>query len=72
MSEYHPDLSRAVWKKSSRSSPESNNCVEVAQVSGNVIAVQDSNAPHHPPLILTREEWQAFTAHVKRGRFDIT
>lgn len=63
------DLSRAVWMKSSQSSGNCDNCVEVAFVDG-AIAVRDSKNPQGPALIYTRDEWEAFIGGVKDGEFD--
>jgi len=63
------DLTRAVWVKSTRSSGNCDNCVEVAFVDG-AIAVRDSKDPHGPALIYTRDEWDAFLHGVKGGEFD--
>lgn len=58
-------LIRAVWRKSSRSSPTSNDCVEVATYSSGIIAVRDSKNPSGPKLAFTRQEWITFTRDVK-------
>jgi hypothetical protein len=58
-----PDLSRAQWRKSSRSSGNGQ-CVEVAHLD-EVVAVRDSKNPDGPKLILTRHEWAAFIHCVK-------
>lgn len=63
------DLSRAVWSKSTRSSGNCDNCVEVAFID-NAIAVRDSKNPDGPALIYTRSEWDAFVGGVKDGEFD--
>lgn len=67
---YRVDLSRAVWRKSTRSGPNCDNCVEVAFVDG-AIAVRDSKDPEGPVLIFTPAEWDAFVGGVKDGEFDI-
>jgi predicted secreted Zn-dependent protease len=64
------DLSKATWHKSSRSGAN-NNCVEVAGNLPRVVAVRDSKHPDGPVLVVTREEWRAFTAGVKAGRFGL-
>ena len=67
---YRVDLSRAEWRKSSRSGPNCDNCVEVAFVDG-AIAVRDSKNPEGPVLIFTPAEWEAFVAGTKDGEFDV-
>lgn len=46
-----PDVSRAIWRKSTRSNGAGGNCVEVARILGHV-AIRDSRAPEagHPTL----------------------
>jgi hypothetical protein len=63
------DLSKAQWRKSARSGPYSDNCVEVAFV-GSAIAVRDSKDPAGPVLVFTPGEWDAFVAGAKDGEFD--
>ncbi|WP_182907597.1 DUF397 domain-containing protein [Microbispora sp. H13382] len=64
------DLSAAVWRKSSRSSGNGGQCVEVAANLPGVIAVRDSKNPNGPKLLFTPEEWDAFISGVKDGEFD--
>jgi hypothetical protein len=64
------DLSRAQWFKSTRSGPNSDNCVEVAFVD-EIIAVRDSKQPDRAALIFTAAEWDAFVGGAKDGEFDI-
>jgi hypothetical protein len=54
-----PDLSRAAWRKSTRSG-NGGDCVEVAAVPGRV-AVRDSRDPDGTVLAFTPGRWQAFT-----------
>ncbi|MGH3246109.1 MAG: DUF397 domain-containing protein [Trebonia sp.] len=62
------DLSGAAWRKSTRSSAEGQNCVEVAVGLPGVVAVRDSKHPAGPPLIVTPRNWTAFIRAVKAGR----
>ena len=64
------DLNDAQWFKSTRSGPNSDNCVEVAFV-GDAIAVRDSKNPSGPALIFTPAEWDAFVGGAKDGEFDL-
>ncbi len=59
------------WKKSSYSSAQGN-CVEVAANLDGIVAVRDSKDPHGPKLIFAPAEWEAFTAGVKGGEFDLS
>jgi len=45
------DLSRAIWRKSSRSSASGSNCVEVAALTGGTIGVRDSKDPYGPSFL---------------------
>jgi len=58
-----PDLSRAVWHKSSYSSQDGN-CVEVA-ITDTVVGVRDSKEPGGGMLTYTREGWREFIRKVK-------
>lgn len=48
------DLSNATWRKAKRSGENGGNCVELAVLPGDVIAVRDSKDPDGPVLVLTR------------------
>jgi Domain of unknown function (DUF397) len=65
----YPNLSRARWKKSSRSSANGQ-CVEMADLDG-AVAVRDSKDPTGPVLIFTPAEWAAFLSGAKDGEFDL-
>jgi hypothetical protein len=54
------DLSRADWRKSTFSSSNGGQCVEVAQNLPDVVAVRDSKDPDGPALIFTADEWRSF------------
>jgi len=68
MAAHHPDLSRAEWRKSARSSSEGQNCVEVATNLPGIVAVRDSKDPDGAKLVFTRHEWRTFV----RGLNDAT
>ncbi|MBV2364977.1 DUF397 domain-containing protein [Streptomonospora nanhaiensis] len=55
------------FRKSSYSTPNSQNCVEVADLTG-AAAVRDSQNPEQGHLEFVASEWQAFLAEVKAGR----
>jgi hypothetical protein len=61
--------STAAWRKSSRSSPSGDNCVEVAFAS-EAVGVRDTKNREAAMLVFTSEEWTAFLAGVKDGEFD--
>lgn len=56
------------WRKSSRSGPYSDNCVEVADLDGGR-AVRDSKDPAGAVLVFTENEWAAFRDGVQLGEF---
>jgi hypothetical protein len=58
------DLTRALWRKSTRSGG-SGNCVEVADNLPNVVAVRDSKDPDGPALVVEPAAFAAFAAAVK-------
>ncbi|RSR99950.1 DUF397 domain-containing protein [Streptomyces sp. WAC00469] len=63
-----PDLTGAVWRKSSYSNQEGGNCVEVADgFHGAVVPVRDSKVPHGPVLCFETSAWTAFIGGVKTG-----
>jgi Domain of unknown function (DUF397) len=62
------DLSRAAWRKSTRSG--NNGCVEVAFVE-NQVAVRDSKDRGGPVLVFTAHEWEAFVGGVRTGEFEL-
>jgi hypothetical protein len=65
-----PDLSSTPWRKSSRSSPTSVNCVEVGRLPDRVL-VRDSLDPDGPILSCSPDNWVAFLDQIRSGRFKI-
>ncbi len=64
----HTDLSRAVWHKSSYSSGNGGECVEVATNLPSIVAVRDSKDPDGPKLAFSTDEWTAFVRGVKAAK----
>ena len=58
-----------VWRKSSHSSGNGEDCVEVAGASG-VVAVRDSKDPARGILRVPASEWHCFLGGVDVGEFD--
>ena len=59
------DLSRAEWRKSSRSGSNGGACVEVARNLPCGVAVRDSKNPNGPVLIVSEDEWARFIIHLR-------
>jgi Domain of unknown function (DUF397) len=60
------DLTSAVWRKSSYSSGNGGQCVEVATNLPGVVAVQDSKNPG-PALVVEPAAFAALLAAIKNG-----
>ncbi|TYB48432.1 DUF397 domain-containing protein [Actinomadura chibensis] len=58
------------WRKSSRSSGQGGNCVEVANL-GARVALRDSKDPDGPSLAFDVTAWRAFTCRVRSSEFDL-
>lgn len=65
------DLSRALWRKASRSNGGNGGCVEIAANLPGVIAVRDSKRPEGGAHVVERAGFTAFIEDVKAGRYDI-
>ncbi len=61
------DLNGLSWRKSSYSTSNGGNCVEVARRLPSVVAVRDSKDPDGPALAFGSGDWQEFTARIKAG-----
>jgi|GEM_PF-4220580 len=48
---------------------ESCGCVEVARINNDSVAVRDSEDPEGRVLVVSAEEWTAFTDGVRTGEF---
>lgn len=58
------DLTGARWRKSSYTTSNGGECVELAGLPG-VVAVRDSKDPGGPALVFSRAEWRAFLGALK-------
>lgn len=61
-------LSRAVWRKSSYSSDNGGNCLEVASGLSGVVPVRDSKVPAGPALMLTPAAWATFVSGLRSSQ----
>jgi hypothetical protein len=59
------------WRKSSRSSSNSENCVEVARAEPRTIAARDSKNPDGPILRFGRSAWRELIHDIKATRYDL-
>jgi hypothetical protein len=65
-----PDLSDALWRKSSYSANGAN-CVEITSNLPGVVAVRDSKDRQGPALVFTPEAWRAFLNGVRADKFGL-
>ncbi|WP_171170670.1 DUF397 domain-containing protein [Streptomyces sp. I05A-00742] len=64
-----PDLTSAIWKKSSYSEGNSGQCVEFARnlvPSSDTVPVRDSKHPSGPTLLFPASAWSTFIANVRK------
>ncbi|KAA2254930.1 DUF397 domain-containing protein [Solihabitans fulvus] len=59
-----------IWRKSSFSSDQGGNCVEVAALADGLMAVRDSKAPEAGTVTFTRAGMAAWIDGIKAGEFD--
>ncbi|MEN3612341.1 DUF397 domain-containing protein [Plantactinospora sp. ZYX-F-223] len=60
------NLTGAEWRKSTRSSTNGGNCVEVARNLPGVVGVRDSKDVTGPVLAFAPTAWRAFVGEVSR------
>jgi Domain of unknown function (DUF397) len=66
-----PDLSRAEWRKATRSNGSGGDCVEVALNLPGIVAIRDSKDPHGPALVVSPDAWREFAAALRSGELDL-
>ncbi|MEU5782725.1 DUF397 domain-containing protein [Micromonospora lupini] len=59
------ELIGAQWRKSTRSSGNGGDCIEVADNLPGIVGVRDSKAPAGPALVFGPMAWRAFVAMAK-------
>ncbi|MBB4914480.1 DUF397 domain-containing protein [Streptosporangium saharense] len=64
------EFASATWRKSSLSSGDGGECVEVARLNGGHVGVRDSKNVTGPALAFTATGWESFVKGVKNGTFD--
>ncbi|HXA62693.1 MAG TPA: DUF397 domain-containing protein [Streptosporangiaceae bacterium] len=62
-------MSQPVWRKSSRSTTQGGECVEVADLSG-AVGVRDSKNPAGGNLSLSGRRFASLVSRVKRNELD--
>lgn len=65
------NLGAAAWRKSTYSSSEGGQCIEVADGVPGVLPVRDSKDPHGPALLFPATSWSAFVTGVRAGDFPV-
>jgi hypothetical protein len=65
------DLTKADWRKSTRSGGNGGACVEVARNLAGIVAVRDSKDREGPALVFAPGEWRAFLDGVRADEFGI-
>ncbi|GAB2994232.1 hypothetical protein GCM10023080_070800 [Streptomyces pseudoechinosporeus] len=60
-----PDLSTALWRKSSYSEGGANDCLEVADGHPGIVPVRDSKVPAVRPLVFSAVSWSAFVEGIR-------
>jgi hypothetical protein len=61
----------AMWRRSSYSSGNGGNCVEVCTGKPDAVAVRDSKNPGGPELAFPPAAWSEFIEGIKHGEFEL-
>lgn len=62
----NPDLTGAMWRKSSYSDGGGTNCVEIAEGFPAHVPVRDSKVPDGHVILVGRDAWAAFVGGVRK------
>lgn len=62
------DLNGVRWRKSSHSSSNEGNCVEVARLADGRVAIRDSKRPEQSPIVVGVGDFAAFIHALKARR----
>lgn len=65
------DVASVQWRQSSHSGGSGGECLEVAQLAGD-IGMRDSKNPEGPHLVFDIADWRASARRVRRGEHDLT
>jgi hypothetical protein len=65
------DLTKAKWRKATKSGDTGGGCVEVATNLPGIVAVRDSKNPIGPALAFSPHEWSCFRDGVAKGEFNL-
>ena len=63
-------MDQRMWRKSSYSSDQGGNCVEVAELAGDGRAVRDSKDPDGAVLSISSSQWASFVHGLRDSEFD--
>jgi hypothetical protein len=60
------DLSHVIWRKSSRSLGNTEECVEIAAI-GDAVGIRDSKHPTRGHHLIGQQEFRTLVSRIKRG-----
>lgn len=64
------ELTNARWRKSTRSSGNGGDCVEVADNLPGIIGIRDSKDPNGGALTIPPDGWASFITAARSGEYD--
>ncbi|WP_214110448.1 DUF397 domain-containing protein [Acrocarpospora catenulata] len=63
-------LREADWRKATASGANQGNCIEVAPLANDLVAMRDTERPDLPPYVVRGAVFRAFIDGAKGGEFD--